>query len=180
MARAQKWKKLSSRNLLDDQRLKVDEDTVELPNGKVTTYVHIPSTNDSVIIIAINTKQKILLQREYSYPPNEIMWQLPGGSMEAGEEIEEAAQRELSEESGYAAKEVKLLGYFYTSNRRSNKKQFIVVCKDLYNRKLAADEDEFIDTHWIAYDEIKRMIQRQEFTNINLLAALNVWLHSTE
>lgn len=131
----------------------------------------------SVIMIAINDENQVLLQKEYSYPPNEVMWQLPGGAMEEGESISEAANRELAEESGFKANTLEEIGFFYTNNRRSNQKQHIVICRDLYPCKLPEDDDEFIETHWLPIQQVHKMIARGEFVNINLLAALNQWFH---
>jgi len=175
--KAQKWRTVSSRQLLDTSGFKVYEDVVRLPNGEETRYIHTPSSANSIIIIAVNDKQQLLLQREYNYPPDIIMWQLPGGSMLPGETVEAAALRELSEESGYAAHHSKVLHFFYTSNRISDKKQFVVLCTDLYPRKLEEDADEFIDSYWVAQSEVHHMIENGEFSNINLLAALNTWFH---
>ncbi len=162
---------------MEHDLLIVDEDTVELPNGKQTNYIYTPSTHDSVIIIATNEHNELLMQREYSHPPHETLWQLPGGSLTTGESVLEAAQRELSEESGCAFKEGIVLGYFYANNRHSNKKQFVVACSNLCANKLPEDEDEFIESYWIPVKQVHHMIQTGKFTNINLLAALNMWFH---
>ena len=168
--------KLSSEVILNDARLKVIKDEVQLPNGKNSTYVRLaPTTNHSVIVIAIDPRKRILLQKEYSYPPNKVMWQLPGGSMKNKESVETAALRELSEESGYSAKSTKILGYFYTHNRLSDQKQYIVQCTDLFNRKLPEDEDELIENYWVTKNQLVHKITSNEFHNINLLAALNIW-----
>jgi len=176
-----KWKTISSKSLLDHQRLKVVEDTVELPDGRLSDYVrHAPSHTESVAIIAVNTKGEVLVQLEYSHPPAKVMWQLPGGSMEAGETVEEAALRELAEESGYAAKQIVRLGYFYVHNRLSDKRQYIVLCQDLFKKKLQEDADEFIETYWLTMEEVKQKITTNEFDNVNLLAGLNLWFHQPD
>lgn len=179
--KAMPWKTLSSKTILNNRRLKVTEDVVLLPDGTKTTYVrHAPATAHSVIIIAINVKNQILVQREYSYPPNKIMWQLPGGSIKLGESIRSAAKRELAEESGFSSKRTKILGSFYIHNRLSNKKQYVVVCTKLFEHKLRGDVDEFIDTHWLSKRQLTGMIAKGEFNNINLLAALNIWFNRKE
>lgn len=171
-----KWKFISRELLLDHPRMKVVEDIVELPNGKKTSYIRKSPTNDfCVSIIAINNDNKILLQQEYSYPPNEIMYQFPGGMANENEDIIEAANRELSEESGYIGNDCVIIGSFYVNNRRSNLKQYIVVCKKLKRQKIQEDDEEFIEDAWLSYDEIKKLIIEGKVNNINLLAALQLY-----
>jgi len=170
------WKKISSTGVFKHPRLNLVEDTVELPDGKKTTYLrHAPTEAFSVCAIAVNDRQEMLLQKEYSYPPNEVMWQLPGGGGNAGEDIIQAANRELSEESGVMGKQCTLLGSYYLDNRRSDIKQYVVLCTDLEEKIAQRDEEEFIETHWIPLSELSSYISSGEFNNAPLLAALNVY-----
>jgi ADP-ribose pyrophosphatase len=176
--KAKRWRRLSTDVILDHERLKVTEDKVELPDGNQTTYVrHAPTTTHSVAMIAVNKKGDVLIEREYSYPPDKVMWQLPGGGMKPGETPEVAALRELAEEAGYSAKRTELLGYYYVNNRLSDKKQYIVLCTDLFEQKLAQDAEEFIEIYWMPKQRLVAMITGGDFDNINLLAALNIWFH---
>lgn len=175
----QKWKTLQRTEILKHPRMHIVEDDVQLPDGKTTKYVrHAPGAPASVTIIAINDANEILLQKEYSYPPNEIMWQLPGGGVESGEDITAAAQRELSEESGITAKDCMLIGSYFTNNRRSDQKQFVVVGMNLEDNNIQGDDEEFIESRWTAREEIDRMIREGQVANVNMLAALNLWMHS--
>lgn len=154
---------------------------MELADGHTTTYVRFaPTATHSVAAIVINAKAEVLIQREYSYPPNKVMWQLPGGSMLPGESPEAAALREVAEESGYSARSTLVLGSFYTNNRLSDKKQYVVLCRDLFKYQLPKDDDEFIETHWMTKKKLVTMVTNREFDNINLLAALNLWFHSKQ
>lgn len=175
------WVKHSSKVILDHELLGVSEDVVILPDGKKSTYVrHSASQHHSVIVIAVNKNKKILIQQEYSYPPNKVMWQLPGGSMKPRESVRTAALRELAEESGYRAKDVEKLGFFYVHNRLSDQKQYVVLCQELYKHKLAQDADEFIVNNWMTKQQLIKKISDGQFNNINLLAALNIWFFSSK
>ncbi|MFO0971233.1 MAG: NUDIX hydrolase [Candidatus Saccharimonadales bacterium] len=179
MSKPKPWKKISSKQILDDPQLSINEDIVELPNGKRSRYVlHAHTDLHSVLIIAQNSEGKFLVQREYSYPPNEVMWQLPGGAMELGETVKDAALRELAEECGYSSKNVIDLGYFYVQNRKSNRKQYVVICSDLFEHVLEGDPDEFIELHWLTLKEIHEKVSRGEIVNINFLAALSLMHHN--
>lgn len=170
------WQKISSRIILNHPLLQINEDSVLLPDGKITSYVlDAPTITHSVIIIVINPKKQILLQREFSYPTSQVMWQLPGGTMLPNEDIETAAQRELSEESNYMVKDIENIGYFYVNNRRSDRKQHVLVGRQPYVHSSVKDDDEFIESYWISIPNVKKMIKSREINNINLLAALNMW-----
>jgi ADP-ribose pyrophosphatase len=173
------WKHISSKVLLDNALLRITEDTLMLPDGRQSKYVRqAPTDVDAVAIVAVNNKGQILLQREYSYPPNKVMWQLPGGAMELGESIVAAAKRELSEESGYDGHTIKSLGSFYVQNRFTDKQQHVLLFTDLFLHKLTHDHDEFIENHWLSKSEVMELLKTGELDNINLLAGLSFWLHS--
>ena len=155
----QKWQRLSRRTILQHPRMTVVEDTVLLPPGDEATYVSEDvSGHDSVAVIAVDG-DKILIQREYSYPPNEIMYQLPGGGIERDEDVLTAANRELSEETGFVAKNLEVIGVYYMNNRRSNRKQYVVIAKDLVVEPREGDKEEFIENEWKTRAEIREMTQ---------------------
>lgn len=116
-----KWKKLSSNILLKHPRLTVIEDEVELPTGHKTSYVYIDEVPGAVMIIAKRKDGKLLLQREYSYPPNKWLYQFPGGAIENNEDTKQSALRELAEEAGLQGN-LEELGSFYVNNRRMKHK----------------------------------------------------------
>jgi len=174
--KAEKWQLVSRVELLKHPRMHLVEDTVTLPDGKKAEYLRqAPAKTHSVAVLAINDKGELLLQKEYSYPPDEVMWQLPGGGTIGGETVEESANRELAEESGYNARTCKSLGFLYTNNRRSDEKQYIVICTNLYAKEADADPEEFIETHWVPLAEVKTMMTTGEMHNMNLLAALGLY-----
>lgn len=175
--KATKWKKLSSTEVFNHPRIRLMEDIVELPDGKTARYIRVaPAKTHGVAVIAVNEKQEMLLQKEYSYPPDSIMWQLPGGVMQEGEDIIVAANRELSEESGIVGDSHTIIGYYYVDNRRSDAKQYVVLCTDLRPRVGQRDDEEFIETHWVPISKLRSMIAAGEFTNALLLTALNLYL----
>lgn len=168
-----KWKFIDRKVLFDHPRMKIVEDTVALPNDKQIKYIReTPSNSQSVAILAVNSNNEVLLQKEYSYPPNQVMYQLPGGATNGSEDIIEAANRELSEESGYVGKNCEIIGSFFLNNRRSDRKQFVVLCKDLVEQKLPADDEEFIENIWTPVERLKQIVADGEIENMGLLAAL--------
>lgn len=92
-----RWKFIKRKDLLNHPRLRIVEDDVVLPDNTQTSYIRFLDARNAVIIIALKDNL-VLIQREYSYPPDMVMYQFPGGGIERDEQ-EDAALRELAEES---------------------------------------------------------------------------------
>ena len=168
----QKWRKISSRHILDHPRMQLVEDEVELPSGKKIQYLRQEYSGRGGVIVICRKGDKILVQREYSYPVDEILWQFPGGKIEADETPEQAATRELAEESGIKAENAKCIGWFYPDNRRTNARLFVVECDYVTDdEKARPDYTEFIESEWIENGQISQMIRRGEVRNYAMLAA---------
>lgn len=168
----QKWRKISSRHILDHPRMQLVEDEVELPSGKKIQYLRQEYSGRGGVIVICRKDDKILVQREYSYPVDEILWQFPGGKIEADETPEQAATRELAEESGIKAENAKCIGWFYPDNRRTNARLFVVECDYVTDdEKARPDDTEFIESEWIENGQISQMIRRGEVRNYAMLAA---------
>jgi ADP-ribose pyrophosphatase len=165
------WKCLDSKVLLDHPRMTVLEDSVRLPSGQETSYLRLAHASDAVTVVCLRDGH-ILLQREYSYPPGEFLLQFPGGKIEANETPEEAAARELKEESGFTFSKCEPLGWYYNNNRRSDAKLYVVLAKEITAvEKTGGDAEEDIESFWVPVGELGEMISAGEITNGTVLAA---------
>lgn len=172
----QKWRKISSGRILDHPRMQLVEDKVELPSGKKIQYLRQEYHDRGGVIVICRKNGKVLVQREYSYPVDEILWQFTGGKIEAGETPEQAATRESAEESGIKADGARCVGWFYPDNRRTNAKLFVVECKYLEESdKFTPDDTEFIESSWFEVGQIEQMIKRGEVHNYAMLAAWSIF-----
>jgi ADP-ribose pyrophosphatase YjhB (NUDIX family) len=166
-----RWKKLSQKLLLEHPRITVYEDEVELPSGHKTHYVRFAKNKDAACILAVNTEGKILLQREYSYPPNEWLYQVPGGAIEDGESPQDGAARELAEESSLKG-DLKLLGWYYLDNRRKDSKFFVFLATNISeDTSKTQDIEEELEDYWFTEQEIDEMIRNGELVTYSGLAA---------
>lgn len=96
--------KVASEVILQGNFLRVRRDTVRLPDGNQTTreYVIHPG---AVMIVAQRDDGQLVFERQYRYPMQAVMLEFPAGKLDAGESTQACAQRELLEETGYAARE---------------------------------------------------------------------------
>lgn len=168
----QKWRMLSSRTLFEHPRLTVAEDIVELPNGKTIQYIHYPYYGHGGVIVVCRRGDSILVQQEYSYPVDEVLYQFPGGKIEAGEDVCTAAQRELAEESGIAMTGVRACGWLYADNRRTSAKLHVVYGEYAgVDRQHQPDDTEQIISEWLPIDQVAQMVAAGKITNYAMLAA---------
>lgn len=120
------WKTLDRKVVLDKGKfLKVEQHTVELPDGRIIDDWQWVITPDYVNIVAVTEDDHYLCFRQTKYAVTGPTLALIGGYMEPGEEPLAAAQRELKEETGFAAARWTLLGEFAVdANRGAGRAHF--------------------------------------------------------
>lgn len=163
------WKKVSSKTVFEHERMTLVEDEVELPSGKVIKYLkHLDDGHKAATVIC-KKGDKFLLQKEYSYPPHEILLQFPGGTVYKDEEIAIGANRELQEEAGLNGEDLRVIGCYLMDNRRSSAKMYVLFATKFTEKSLPPDETEEIESLWLTEKEIENMIQNGEIKNVHVL-----------
>ncbi len=147
------------------------EDSIALPNGDKTHYVYFGKIPDTATIIAVNDSGKILVQKEYSYPTSQLLYQFPGGAIEKSETEAEGAARELAEEANLKGSLVKI-GSYLTNNRRSTHKQHVFLATNLAPCEGEKDAEEVFEEYWLSEKEISKMIKEGD---IFIASALSAW-----
>lgn len=137
-------KLISSKRLFDGRLIGVRVDTVKLPDGKQSTR-EIVEHPGAVAIIALTEDDELVLVRQYRRPTEEILLEVPAGVPQKGEAGEAAARRELAEETGYYAKNIRQVWEGYSSPGYSNEVIKYYLASDMNLMKQKTDEDEFIE-----------------------------------
>ena len=165
-------KTISSDRVYTGKTISLKVDTVEVPNRGYQKR-EIVEHNGAVGIVAITPENKVVLVRQYRKAVEKELWVFPAGKIEIGENPKECAIRELKEETGYSAENMKLIHKFYTSAGFSNQKIYIFLAENLIQGERDLDEDEFLEVHEIDKDEVYNMIARNEIedakTSIGML-----------
>jgi len=137
-------KEIESKRIFKGRLLGLRVDTVEFSNGKRSTR-EIVEHPGAVAIVAITDDKEIVLVRQYRKATGEILIEIPAGVPLAGEKGEDAAQRELEEETGYHARKISRLWDGYTSPGYSNEMIHYFLAQDMNRTKQNTDEDEFVE-----------------------------------
>lgn len=174
------WQQLGTKVLLDHSRLTIVEDNVSLQDGHKTKYLRFEDVQDYVVILAFQD-EKIALTKEYSYPVDEWLWQLPEGTIEKGESIEFAAARELLEEAGLKANKFEEIGSHHAYHRRTAQLAHVIIASDVTEATVdergdGDREEQGIERHWVPVAELLPMIRRGEVKQGSALAAISVYI----
>lgn len=122
---------LESKIAYDGVFIQVMRDRVRCADGHVAVreYIRHPG---AVLIIAMPDDQTVLLERQYRYALRRIFVEMPAGKLEPGEDPLACAQRELLEETGYAAKRWERLGAFHNAIGYCDEQIAVYLARDLH------------------------------------------------
>jgi ADP-ribose pyrophosphatase len=145
--------------------------TMRLPDGKVRTYDQVHLQN-AVTILPIDEEDQVYFVRQYRIGSESELLELPAGKVEEGEDPLLTAGRELREETGMAARELKPLGNFYMSPGYADEYMYCFLATGLYPDALAPDVDEFLNVEKIPLTKVYEMIENGLIEDSKTLASL--------
>lgn len=170
--------KISSKEVYDGQIVQVYIDTIALPDGQRATREvvrHCPA----VAVLAVTNDDKVVLVRQFRYPIDKPLLEVPAGKMDGDESEtpEGTAARELAEETPYTAKKLELIHNFYTAPGFCDEYMYLYRASGLQeNSNLEPDEDEFVDTVLYSRNEVITALRNKEIEDVKTITALQHWL----
>ncbi len=159
-----KVKKLESKIIHTGKMMSLHHDKIELPDGQTATRDVISHPGATVILPYLGDG-KMILTRQYRYPINETILEFPAGCLEANEQPELCAQRELQEEISYKAGTLKSLGYIYPSPGFCDEIQHFFFATDLEKSALPMDADEILEPVVISISEFENKMLDGSFVD---------------
>ena len=151
----------------------VTRDRVRLPHG-VETTLDVVRHRGSVVLIPMPDPSSVILVRQYRHAIGQHVWELPAGSLEAGEEADEAALRECHEEIGQLATHAERIASLYPSPGYTTEVMHFYRMTGLHvpDQVAEQDEDEHLEPRTFSLDELRTAVQLGEITDMKTVAAL--------
>ncbi|MBU1202688.1 NUDIX hydrolase [Patescibacteria group bacterium] len=173
-----RYKKIKSKISYKNPWFKIEDHTVIRPNGKKGIYSFLKKSS-GVVIIALDDDKSIFFTKEYRYPINKKVWQLPAGSME-GKNILKEGKKELFEETGLKAKNIKKIGGFFIAPGHEDTFVHVLLATNLDKSKIGLDfkggDEDISEIKNIKIAKVKNMTEKGEINCGISVAALNIFL----
>lgn len=172
-----KEKLLGSQQIYQGRILKLRLDTVEKHSGEKTTR-EIVEHDDCIVIVALDKDDNVLLVRQFRQGPAKELLEVPAGGINTGEDAEQAACRELQEETGYFPQKLSKLGGFYSAPGYCTEYMHLYLATDLVYDPRQAEDTEDIELTRVTLADIPELITSGNICDAKSIAGLlSIYLH---
>lgn len=167
---------LESRVLYEKHGRVIVEDLLEFADGSTHEYVYFRGSGaagpfpGAVAVAAITRDNKMILTKQYRHPLRGLIYDLPAGGMKNGETPEQAALRELEEETGYTAERIQWIGRFNWNPGIMSGTVEIFFTKSL-QPKGDFRRDEIASIELMDFERVKEKVFEGEFIDSALVIA---------
>ena len=171
---------LKSTRVYSGRRISVDLDEVRFPDGSVGKLEMVRHPGASAVIPFLDPLDapdpRIILIRQYRWAAEQVLWEVPAGTLDKGEAPADCAHRELREEAGVEADGAQAPGHdVYNHPASPTSRSTCTRRPGLTPVPTAHEADEFIETHEIRWSEVGRMIRDGRIRDGKTMAAL-MWV----
>lgn len=164
-------KTLESKTVYKGRIISLRLDSVVLENGN-TALREVVEHPGAVGIVALKDNGDIVMVKQYRKAADQVLLELPAGKLEPGEDPADCAARELTEETGYIAGDLRYLVSFYTSPGFSNEVMHMFLATGLREGENDPDDDEMVETVEISPDRAMDMILEGEIKDGKTIAGI--------
>jgi ADP-ribose pyrophosphatase len=126
----------------------------------------------SVVVLPVLPDGRIVMIRQYRHAAKQYLWELVAGRMEPGEHPKEAAARELAEETGYRAKNLRVFMDFFPTPGFLEEKMFLLLASDCTPGQASPEDDEKIISAVYSPKRLEQMIRSGNLHDAKSIAGL--------
>lgn len=164
-------KTISTKHIYTGKVINVDLISVTLPNGKEATR-DIVSHPGASVVIPINENNELYLVNQFRKPLERDSLEIPAGKLDKGEEPIECARRELKEETGLEAQQIKHIISVHSTPGFSNEILHMYLATGLTEGTACTDEDEFLDVSKLPIKTLIEKVLSHEITDAKTIIGI--------
>jgi len=162
--------------LFEGTLLRGERLTVRLPDGREGTREVVRHPGAVAVLALLDGGGRALFVRQYRAAVARALWEVPAGTLEPDESRLACAQRELGEETGYAADDWRQLARFFTAPGFCNEDMTLFrACSLRRSASHARPDDEFLQARAFSLEEIGALVARGEVRDAKTQLALALW-----
>jgi len=165
------FKRQSTERVYSGRLLKIDRDRVLLPNGG-TTDLEMVRHPGAAAVVPFVSDDEILLVRQFRYAAQGFIYEVPAGTLNAGEAPEACAAREVQEEVGHQAGRLEHLASIYTTPGFTDEVIHLYIGRDLTPVPQQLDHDEVLTVERLRFAEAIAMIRDGRLVDSKSICAL--------
>jgi ADP-ribose pyrophosphatase len=155
----------------------VQIETITLPKG-VELQAEIIRHPGSVVIVPVTDAGEVVLVRQYRHAIGRFAWELPAGSLKAGEDVDRAAARECHEEIGLIPSRIQRVGSFFPTPGYCDEEMHFFKASGLRtpgasDEDAHQDEDEDIEARPFPVATVRTMMASGEIVDLKTVAGLS-------
>lgn len=156
---------ISSEEIFNGAIMRVFKDTIKLPDGN-EAFRELMRHVGAVCVIPVTENKEVITERQFRYPINEIITEIPAGKLDSAQEDRLlAAKRELLEETGITADNWIDLGDIHPACAYSDERLTLYLATGLHFGERNLDEDEFLDIKKIPLTELLQLVTDGKITD---------------
>ena len=159
--RQKPWQTLGTTWLWESRWYNLRQDRVRIHTGDEITYTF-QEHPGAVFIVPVTVAGEVVLLRQYRYPVREWLWEVPAGAVDGDEDLEAAARRELAEEIGGTAAEMRHVGHFFAASSISNLRDDVFLATGVRLGQSVREPTELIEIRTVPLAEALAMARRGE------------------
>ena len=161
--------------IFEGRVIRVERESVTLANGR-STVIEAVRHRGSVVIIATPAPDTLVLIRQFRPVINRWIWELPAGSLDAGESPDTAVVRECEEEIGLTPRRIPLLGSWFPTPGFCDEIMHFYLCEDLITPAgpVSRDEDEQIEPATVSLTAAREMIADGRVVDMKTMVGLSL------
>lgn len=169
-------KTLQVEEIYNGKIFRVTRETAQVENGD-QVFREVVHHSGGVCVVALTDNEEIIFVRQFRYPFQKVLLEVPAGKREEGEDPKTCGIRELREEAGATAGSVVDLGVLYPTVAYDTEVIHMYLATELSFGEQMLDDDEFLDVVRIPLDQAYEMVMRGEIPDAKTqIAVLKTYL----